>query len=251
MTNNIQKPTRRTLKEIFIQKLNYWTKHVYPDDLDEDFKDIFYECNPYTELSVQRAYATYQAAKYVIESGIEGDFVEGGIYRGGSMMIVLKTLLKLGVTDRKVYLYDTYTGMPEPSKHDVKPHYNLHDKWSILQEEDHNEWCYCSLEDVKKNIYSTGYPKENLIFIKGMVEDTIPKTVPGKIAFLRLDMDFYSPTNHSLIHLFPLLAEKGVFLLDDYGSWKGCRKAVDDYFKNNNVKMLLNRTDISGRMGIK
>ena len=88
-------------------------------------------------------------------------------------------------------------------------------------------------------------------FVKGKVEDTIPKNTPEKIALLRLDTDWYESTYHELTHLFPLLSKHGVLIIDDYGHWQGARKAVDQYFGENNIQILLNRMDYSGRMAIK
>ena len=64
---------------------------------------------------------------------------------------------------------------------------------------------------------STGYPKENIIFVKGKVEDTIPNIIPNQIALLRLDTDLYESTYHELIHLYPKVTQQGVVVIDDYG----------------------------------
>ena len=87
-------------------------------------------------------------------------------------------------------------------------------------------------------------------FIEGKVEDTIPKKAPESISLLRLDTDWYESTKHELIHLFPRLSKNGI-VIDDYGHWKGSQKAVDEYFSENKINMLLNRVDYSARMGLK
>jgi hypothetical protein len=88
-------------------------------------------------------------------------------------------------------------------------------------------------------------------FVKGLVEDTLPSSAPESIALLRLDTDWYESTRHELIHLFPRLVSGGVLILDDYGHWQGARKALDEYFEEHGVKMLLNRIDYSARIGVK
>ncbi len=98
---------------------------------------------------------------------------------------------------------------------------------------------------------STGYPKEKIHLIKGKVEDTIPENIPKEIALLRLDTDWYESTKHELIHLFPLLKPNGILIIDDYGHWEGARKAVDEYISDNNIHILLNRIDYSGRISVK
>jgi len=90
-----------------------------------------------------------------------------------------------------------------------------------------------------------------LIFIQGKVEDTLPKITPEKISLLRLDTDWYESTYQELLHLFPKLSKGGTIIIDDYGHWKGAREAVDDYFKEKGIKILLNRIDEIGVIGIK
>src|SRR5262245_18992880 len=80
-----------------------------------------------------------------------------------------------------------------------------------------------SLDEVKTNMYNTGYPKEKLAFYKGMVEETLPAQAPGKLALLRLDTDFHDSTYHAMVHLYPRLVPGGVLVLDDYGALKGAR----------------------------
>jgi hypothetical protein len=112
-------------------------------------------------------------------------------------------------------------------------------------------WHNASLEEVKSNLLNLGYPNDRIFFIQGKVEDTIPLQIPENISILRLDTDFYESTRHELDHLFPRLSEGGVLIVDDYGFWQGQKKAVDEYFRKNEVRMLLNRIDYLGRVGIK
>jgi hypothetical protein len=85
--------------------------------------------------------------------------------------------------------------------------------------------------------------------IKGKVEDTIPGNIPTSISLLRLDTDWYESTKHELKHLYPILVNKGVLIIDDYGAWEGARKATDEYFAGQQI--LLNRIDYTGRLVIK
>jgi len=98
-------------------------------------------------------------------------------------------------------------------------------------------------------MFSTGYPQNKLIFVKGRVESIIPKVIPSKISLLRLDTDWYRSTKHELTHLFPLLTKNGVLIIDDYGYWAGSKKAVDQYFADKPI--LFNRIDRSAVIGIK
>jgi hypothetical protein len=98
---------------------------------------------------------------------------------------------------------------------------------------------------------STGYPENKIHFIKGKVEETVPKQAPDRIALLRLDTDWYESTLHELTHLSPRLVVGGPFIIDDYGWWKTARKAVDEYVAMTDAKPLLHRIDDTCRAGIK
>jgi hypothetical protein len=155
-----------------------------------------------------------------------------------------------GDTSRKLYLYDTYEGMVRPTEKDVF----VYDGVSAIDR--YNEfgagsWCYASLEDVKRNMESTAYPADKLVYVKGKVEETIPGVLPEKIALLRLDTDWYDSTHHELVHMFPRLTPGGVLIIDDYGSWSGAKEATDKYFAEHGVHMLLNCLHGGGRIGVK
>ena len=83
------------------------------------------------------------------------------------------------------------------------------------------------------------------------MEATIPGTIPEELALLRLDTDWYESTRHELIHLFPRLSQGGVLIVDDYGHWRGARRAVDEYLEEKNHHLLLSRIDYSARIALK
>ena len=89
------------------------------------------------------------------------------------------------------------------------------------------------------------------MFVQGKVEETLPDRAPEQIAILRLDTDWYESTYHELQHLYHLVSDRGVIILDDYGFWQGARTAVDQYFHEQDIQLLLHRIDDSGRMAIK
>jgi O-methyltransferase len=219
--------------------------------IDPQFLEIYNQCKEYTYITSQGAYALYQTIKYIVKAKIEGDFVECGVWKGGAAMIIAKTLISLGETKRKIYLYDTYEGMVEPTAEDkiIGTNKLAIVTWKKKQKKGKSDWCFCNLEEVKNNLLTTGYALENLIFVKGKVEQTIPNTIPSKISLLRLDTDWYESTKHELVHLFPCLEKNGVLIVDDYGCWAGSRKAVDEYFMN--IPIFLNSVDYQQVLGIK
>lgn len=220
--------------------------------LEKDFVKFYEECKPYTMISKERAYAVYQSVKYVIDANIPGDFVECGVWKGGCVMLIIKTLQSLGVTDRNIILYDTFDGMTPPTNKDVDFRgRKAKDELKLFKKNGtHNLWADADIGEVSANIRKLNYPPENLFFIVGDVEKTLPGCSPNEIALLRLDTDWYESTKHELVHLYPVLSKGGVLLIDDYGFWKGAKKAVNEYFKDKKG-ILLCRTDFTGRLLIK
>jgi O-methyltransferase len=236
-----------------VHKLGYTViKNKYmPPPYDDNVERIIAKCEPFTMTSRARLFALYQAVKYLNANNIPGDFVECGVWRGGSSMAAALSLLEIGDRTRHIYMYDTYEGMSEPTEKDVDfRNTKIKDVWNRVTRND-KVMCYATLDDVRENMESTGFPSERLHYIKGKVEDTIPGRIPEQIALLRLDTDWYESTKHEMVHLYPLLAPNGVLILDDYGHWQGARQAVDEYFKAHDLAPLLNAIDYSGRISIK
>ena len=225
----------------------------YPSTFSKESLLIYNAVKKFTITSPEMVNALVEAVKYVVRNEIGGAMVECGVWRGGSVMAMALVLKQLVDESRDIYLYDTFSGMPAPTDVD-KPI-----SGPMAQEQfsktkvsaDSSNWLLSPLEEVKENVFSTGYPKKKFHFIKGKVEDTIPENLPKEIALLRLDTDFYESTKHGLTHLFPRLKSNGVIIIDDYGYWEGARRAVDEYIKENHICILLNRIDFTGRIGIK
>ena len=223
------------------------------DIKEEEFWEIYDLCKPYTMTSIERMYSLYLSVEYVLSNNINGSFVECGVWRGGSAMLIAK-MLENRNSNRKIYLYDTFEGMSDPTDKDVTRDgvdASISLKANINNKEK-SVWCLANLVDVQRNLRLTHYEESNLVYIQGKVENTIPRVIPNeKIALLRLDTDWYESTKHELTFLFPKLVQNGVLIIDDFGFWKGCRKAVQEYFKEQNISILLNRIDDSGRIAIK
>ncbi|HWZ35178.1 MAG TPA: TylF/MycF/NovP-related O-methyltransferase [Mucilaginibacter sp.] len=224
-----------------------------PADFDVATVDTYKRVKPFTMTTPERIASLVNAVNYLVKNNIRGDFVECGVWRGGSTMAAIDTLLKAGDKSREIYLYDTYEGMSEPTE--VDKVFTGTGADLLMETTDREDptsvWCYSAIEDVQRNVGTLKYPTEKIHFVKGKVEDTIPQTLPGKIALLRLDTDFYESTAHELKHLYPLLVPGGVIIIDDYGHWEGARKAVDEYIEAEKLPLLLNRIDYTGRIGIK
>ena len=157
-------------------------------------------------------------------------------------------------TQRTLWMYDTYEGMTDPTDAD-KVHYG-NDAKELMKTARQDEkpensliLAAASLEVVQNNMRSTGYPVDRIRYVKGPVEETIPGSLPDRIALLRIDTDWYESTRHELVHLYPRLSSGGILIIDDYGHWQGARKAVDEYFQGSGP--FLNRIDYTGRLAVK
>lgn len=218
---------------------------------DRDFSDreieIIKDVSQYTMTGSVRIVSLIRALDYLHKNKIEGAIVECGVWKGGSVMAAMKAS-KNNNEEREVYLYDTFEGMSEPTAFD-KSMKGI--AASEILANDEFQKCISKLEEVENNVFSITYPKEKIHFVKGKVEDTIPGIIPEKIALLRLDTDWYESTRHELEHLFPKLVNGGILIIDDYGHWNGCKKAVDEYFDKCDNPYYLNRVDYTCRLIVK
>ena len=225
-----------------------------PAEASEADRQTISTVRPFTMTSAERLWSLLKSVDYVVQQPVAGDFVECGVWRGGSIMAMALRLHELGAQDRDLWLFDTFEGMTEPSGVDIeatsgKTAKELLDTTAV--DDGDNVWCIASLNDVKANVFGTGYPQSAFHFIQGDVALTLNNTIPDRIALLRLDTDWYESTRISLERLFPRLEIGGVCILDDYGHWMGARKAVDDYFNDYGFRPLMHPIDFSGRIFLK
>ena len=204
-----------------------------------------------TTLNLQQ---TAIACKYIVMNKIPGDFVECGVYKGGNALIAAK-IFDLYKTNKKVYLFDTFTGMSEPTEYDLRTSdkSSALKKYLSLRHKDHTDWAYASIKEVKDNFKKANLLKDNVIFVEGKVESTLDQVsnIPNTISFLRLDTDWYESTKKELEVLYNKIVSGGILVIDDYGHFDGARKAVDEYFKKHSPPPFLSIIDNSARIGVK
>jgi O-methyltransferase len=246
-TINKEKKARTKLGKI-IKKM--------PIELSIEEKELIIEIKEknLTMTSYERLCSTVMACKHAIDKDIPGDFVECGVWRGGNA-ILAAAILKLHKSNKKIYLFDTFEGMTAPTDKDKMASTSTLAIHTFLQQqrEDHNNWCYASLEDVMNNFHTSNLVGDHIKFIKGDVLETLNclANIPSSIAILRLDTDWYESTKKELEVLYPKLSIGGTLIIDDYGFWAGARQAVDEYFVEHYPGPLLQYIDNTGRMGIK
>ena len=205
---------------------------------DLDAFSVVNEVKDRTMTDENRLHNLILATRYVIENNIEGDIVECGVWRGGSMMAVALTLNQLKVKDRNLALYDTFTGMTTPQSVDKTFGGEFASDLMSGIPQDDSEFAggviaFATLEDVMIGMKSTEYPTQKIIYVQGDVTETLrQKNLPEKISLLRLDTDWHESTKIELEVLWPRLQSGGVLILDDYDHWEGARIAVDDFFSS-------------------
>ena len=233
---------KKTIKKI-LKKFGYKISKINTNKIlsvveaDENIKSLILKSSKFSMTGELRMFILSNAIKFVKDNNLQGDFVECGVWRGGNL-ILMNELNKFYDLKKKVYGYDTFDGMSQPTNFDIDA-YNIFAKnrleKSLKTKLKENIHCYSPIDEVEENI-KTNSSLNEIILIKGMVEKTLlnKDNIPNKISILRLDTDFYESTKTELEILFPKLVSGGVLILDDYGYWSGARKAVDEYFKNLN-----------------
>ncbi len=161
-----------------------------------------------------------ECVEAVLRDKVPGDLIETGVWRGGACILMRAILAAYGVTNRKVFVADSFQGLPEPDEA----------KYPADKGDTHHvhEFIAVSQEDVEGNFKKYGLLDDQVVFLKGWFKDTLPTAPIENIAVMRLDGDMYSSTIDALNSLYPKLSSGGFCIIDDY-ALKGCKQAVSDY----------------------
>lgn len=207
-------------------------------------KSTFIEIvSPFTMTSVERIGALYDSLEYIRANNIQGDFVECGVWKGGNILGIMEYLAFHKMTDRKVFLYDTFEGMTPPE--DIDKDLNGRKAESILED----VMCISPIDEVRETIELSSFPMANVTFVVGDVCKTLDSANhlhKNNLALLRLDTDWYASTKKEMEVLYPKLNFGGVLIVDDYGHWKGSKTAVDEYFEGQGISPQIEQIDYTG-----
>lgn len=200
------------------------TPHVATNNSEKEFIDFYNRVRPFTRLNIKRARSLYDLAMRVCRENIPGNFAECGVAAGGSTMLLALVIQKYSRTPRKVFAFDTFTGMPDPGEADTANGVPADDTgWGAGT-------CAAPEEFVQAHCHRLGVG--NIVETrKGLFDDTLPvhRNEIGEIALLHMDADWYSSTMTILDNLFEQLNDNALIQIDDYGAWDGCKKAILDY----------------------
>ena len=206
------------------EKGYYMTDYHYHVHLKQPrFTDdyIVQMVRPFTMTSEERIRNVLKCVEAVIKNNIAGDFIEIGVWRGGIIMAMAMKCIQMGDTSRTIHAYDTFEGMTTPSHDDVD--HNGKRAEDILE----SVLCRSTFEETKKAIDLVNYP--HVQYHKGDIMKANLSEIPDNIAILRLDTDWYELTKFEIEHFVPKVSAYGFVIIDDYGHWQGCHKAVDEY----------------------
>ena len=189
----------------------------------------------HTMIGEKRLANVRYLAESVLGDGIEGDFIETGVWRGGACILMRGVLNAHGVKDRCVWLADSFEGLPPPDE--VKYPADAGDKFYTFPE------LSVSLEQVKRNFEKYGLLDDQVKFLKGWFKDTLPYAPIQKLALLRLDGDMYESTMDALQALYGKVSVGGYVIVDDYHVVAGCKRAVHDFLSERNLSPILEEID--------
>lgn len=187
---------------------------------------IFAQIESYSVCGRQVLEKQYVLAQDVVNRQVPGDFVECGVYNGGSASAIAMALRHTG---KKAWLYDSFAGMPKTTKKDGP----LASQYAGLY--------IGSEEKVREAFNIISFPEDKLIIRKGWFKDTLRDPLPKEVSILHIDCDWYDSVMLTLGTFYDLVAEGGVILLDDFGHWEGCREAFYDFVRKRNISPLLER----------
>ena len=226
--------------KIELAEIYYVARPVQPDDILKKHLEII---NTNTMVSIEGLISLYDQIKYLEENNISGDFVECGVWKGGCVGLMALANKRFGKKNRNLHLFDSFEDIPEPQEGidgdlaikqsmewsdggksgEMRP---LHGFYDIFGG-------HGTLQDCKELIEGKiEYPSNLIKYNTGWFNETIPNNEIQSIALLRLDSDWYESTKMCLEYLESKVVKNGFIIIDDYGTYDGCKKAVDEYFPN-------------------
>jgi len=204
-------------------------KIIESQEFDEDLRSIGKDrpSSAHTMIGLKRLDNLQFCVEDVISKGVKGDLIETGVWRGGAT-ILMRAILKVNaVTDRCVWVADSFEGLPPPET-DKYPE-DAGDRHHTRKE------LAVPLEEVRSNFERYGLLDDQVRFLKGWFRETLPTAPIRQLAVVRLDGDMYGSTMDALALLYPKLAIGGYLIVDDYNAVAGCQKAIHDYRSRNNI----------------
>jgi len=204
-----------------------------------EFSSLYRRVRAHTMCSNARLRGLYRGVRYLVDANIGGDLVECGCARGGSAALLGLTLQQMKV-HRPLWLFDTFEGLPAPALHD--PDYEIAELYKGT--------CRGTVAEVRR-LFTELQLAGDIHFVKGLFQNTLATAPVKQIALLHIDGDWYESIKVCLENLYDKVVPGGVIQFDDYGYWKGARRAVDEFLGLRKIQVPLTRLDYAGRVLIK
>jgi hypothetical protein len=221
------------------EPIRRWDKRDSQDfDLSTRENGYDWPSQAHSMIGLKRMDNIQYCVERILEENIPGDFIETGVWRGGASIFMRALLKAYDITDRCVWLADSFEGLPPPNVEEY-PQDKGRDLYKYKE-------LAIALEDVQANFSHYDLLDKQVKFIKGWFRDTLPSAEIDQISLLRLDGDLYESTMDSLSHLYPRLSIGGYIIVDDYAAIKPCRQAVEDYREKNNISDEIIQIDWAG-----
>jgi hypothetical protein len=212
---------------------------VYDREVTADQREqgLFWPGCAHTMIGFVRLDNLQMCVETALGDGVKGDLIETGAWRGGACILMRAVLAAYNVTDRIVYVADSFEGLPRPDP----------TRFPADRGDKHyrHQFLAVSQEEVEENFRTFGLLDDQVVFLKGWFKDTLPQSPIEHLAVLRLDGDMYGSTMDALTNLYPKLSTGGFCIIDDY-ALKGCRQAVDDYRAEHKIAAPIQTIDWTG-----
>jgi O-methyltransferase len=209
---------RRALRSVLARRSLEVTRHV-PADCRAEGRD--WPRLAHSMIGIRRMDNLRECVEAVLADEVPGDLIETGVWRGGACIFMRGVLAAHGVTDRAVWVADSFAGLPPPNAAryaaDIE---DRHHTFGALK---------VSMAEVRENFRRFGLLDDQVRFLRGWFKDTLPSAAIDRLAVLRLDGDMYESTIDVLDALYDRLSDGGFCIVDDYGAVEGCRRAVTDF----------------------
>lgn len=208
-----------------------------PFSLHDRLEGRDYSTIAHTMIGLNRLDNIQQCVEDVILKDVAGDLIETGVWRGGATIFMRAILKAHGVTDRNVWVADSFEGLPVPNaeKYPADAGDGHHKKTELA----------VSMDQVKSNFEKYDLLDSQVRFLKGWFSETLPSAPIEKLSVIRLDGDMYESTMDALTALYPKLSIGGYLIVDDYEAVKGCKKAVHDFRKHHKITDDMISIDVS------
>lgn len=174
----------------------------------------------------------------IVARNIPGDVLEAGVWRGGATIYMRAVLKTLNISDRTVWVADSFDGLPPPDAVRYPA-----DAGDILHA---FPYLAISEQEVRANFADKGLLDTQVRFLPGFFSESLEKAPIGTLALIRLDCDMYGSTMEALTALYPKLSPGGYIIVDDYGDLLSCKKAVDDFRRQHAIQTPLEWIDHTG-----